>query len=148
MVDFERLKNSSVEFNQTNRHNTLVRADQLDGVSARHNLLKEGPQGPSSGRAIFNLAPGAKRVVFDNVRFQGSGFDTLVSGADAEYLVVHGCSMETGGPPPAQPHRYTFPSPSVPSREQQRQSGKLIGRNEQCPCRSGKKYKHCHGNIT
>ena len=20
-----------------------------------------------------------------------------------------------------------------------------IGRNEQCPCGSGKKYKHCHG---
>ncbi len=24
---------------------------------------------------------------------------------------------------------------------------KKIGRNEKCPCGSGKKYKHCHGNI-
>jgi len=24
---------------------------------------------------------------------------------------------------------------------------KKIGRNEKCPCGSGKKFKHCHGNI-
>ena len=24
---------------------------------------------------------------------------------------------------------------------------KKIGRNEQCPCKSGKKYKHCHGSL-
>ena len=24
-------------------------------------------------------------------------------------------------------------------------SGKKIGRNEKCPCGSGKKYKQCHG---
>jgi preprotein translocase subunit SecA len=23
-----------------------------------------------------------------------------------------------------------------------------IGRNEPCPCGSGKKYKHCHGQIS
>jgi preprotein translocase subunit SecA len=28
-----------------------------------------------------------------------------------------------------------------------RQSQK-IGRNEPCPCGSGKKYKHCHGKLT
>ena len=22
-----------------------------------------------------------------------------------------------------------------------------VGRNEKCPCGSGKKYKHCHGNL-
>ncbi|WP_177342962.1 SEC-C metal-binding domain-containing protein, partial [Pseudomonas sp. EGD-AK9] len=22
-----------------------------------------------------------------------------------------------------------------------------VGRNEPCPCGSGKKYKHCHGQI-
>lgn len=26
------------------------------------------------------------------------------------------------------------------------QSGKKVGRNESCPCGSGKKNKHCHGN--
>jgi preprotein translocase subunit SecA len=26
--------------------------------------------------------------------------------------------------------------------------GPKIGRNEPCPCGSGKKYKHCHGQLT
>ena len=29
----------------------------------------------------------------------------------------------------------------------QESSEKKVGRNEKCPCGSGKKYKHCHGNI-
>jgi preprotein translocase subunit SecA len=29
--------------------------------------------------------------------------------------------------------------------QQQAVSGKKVGRNEKCPCGSGKKYKHCHG---
>ena len=24
---------------------------------------------------------------------------------------------------------------------------KKVGRNDKCPCGSGKKFKHCHGNI-
>jgi len=24
-------------------------------------------------------------------------------------------------------------------------SGKKVGRNDPCPCNSGKKFKHCHG---
>ena len=26
-------------------------------------------------------------------------------------------------------------------------SSKKVGRNEPCPCNSGKKYKHCHGAL-
>ena len=26
-------------------------------------------------------------------------------------------------------------------------SDKKVGRNEKCPCGSGKKFKYCHGNI-
>ena len=26
-------------------------------------------------------------------------------------------------------------------------SGRKVGRNEPCPCGSGKKYKHCHGKL-
>ena len=26
-------------------------------------------------------------------------------------------------------------------------SEKKVGRNEKCPCGSGKKFKYCHGNI-
>ena len=34
---------------------------------------------------------------------------------------------------------------SNPSDAQQPKRAKKIGRNEPCPCGSGKKYKHCHG---
>jgi preprotein translocase subunit SecA len=27
------------------------------------------------------------------------------------------------------------------------QSEKKVGRNEKCPCGSGKKFKYCHGNV-
>jgi preprotein translocase subunit SecA len=26
-------------------------------------------------------------------------------------------------------------------------AGQKVGRNDPCPCGSGKKYKHCHGRI-
>ncbi|MDB5867114.1 MAG: preprotein translocase, SecA subunit, partial [Betaproteobacteria bacterium] len=26
--------------------------------------------------------------------------------------------------------------------------GEKVGRNDPCPCGSGKKYKHCHGKLT
>ena len=30
---------------------------------------------------------------------------------------------------------------------QQNNSEKKVGRNEKCPCGSGKKFKHCHGSV-
>jgi preprotein translocase subunit SecA len=48
---------------------------------------------------------------------------------------------EGGAPPP--------PGPApTPHREPFVRDGRKIGRNEPCPCGSGKKYKHCHGQIT
>ena len=32
-------------------------------------------------------------------------------------------------------------------KEEQKNQEQKIGRNEKCPCGSGKKFKHCHGNI-
>ena len=32
-------------------------------------------------------------------------------------------------------------------KSEEKSEFKKIGRNEKCPCGSGKKYKHCHGNI-
>jgi preprotein translocase subunit SecA len=29
-----------------------------------------------------------------------------------------------------------------------RRHGEKVGRNDPCPCGSGKKYKHCHGKLT
>ena len=32
-------------------------------------------------------------------------------------------------------------------KEIENKSEKKVGRNEKCPCGSGKKFKHCHGNV-
>ena len=43
----------------------------------------------------------------------------------------------------------THPAPEEPPKTQafQRQ-GPKVGRNDPCPCGSGKKYKQCHGKLT
>ena len=32
-------------------------------------------------------------------------------------------------------------------KSEEKNEFKKVGRNEKCPCGSGKKFKHCHGNI-
>jgi hypothetical protein len=39
------------------------------------------------------------------------------------------------------------PAPAVDEPVDDLSSGSKVGRNEVCPCGSGKKYKHCHGRI-
>jgi preprotein translocase subunit SecA len=46
---------------------------------------------------------------------------------------------------PGQQQSYHDPSSGKPVQTMVR-SEKKVGRNELCPCGSGKKYKHCHGN--
>jgi preprotein translocase subunit SecA len=47
-------------------------------------------------------------------------------------------------PPDAQEPRRAMPLPAMPQFERQLPK---VGRNEPCPCGSGKKYKHCHGQL-
>jgi len=49
---------------------------------------------------------------------------------------------EAPAPAPSPMVRAVAPRPSV---RQPVKSAKKVGRNEPCPCGSGKKYKHCHG---
>jgi preprotein translocase subunit SecA len=49
--------------------------------------------------------------------------------------------MGTGGPFAAGPT--SAPEPMAPVVR----DGRKVGRNEPCPCGSGKKYKHCHGQL-
>ena len=147
MIEATRLKNSSVQFNHTNRNSTLVRADELEGVSVIHNKVTDGPQSTPTGRALFQLGPDSKRVVIDRVHFRGSGVDSLVRSADAEHLSVHGCSMEVVVHPSEKPRRTIFLPPSACFQKKQPQRIQHIGRNERCPCGSGKRFKHCHGEL-
>ena len=42
---------------------------------------------------------------------------------------------------------YFYRNPEIEEPQQPVQREEKIGRNEPCPCGSGKKYKHCHGRI-
>jgi preprotein translocase subunit SecA len=62
-----------------------------------------------------------------------------------------------GGPPPGAMPPAGAPQPSpvaagagaqAPGHTPFVRSGRKIGRNEPCPCGSGKKYKHCHGRLS
>jgi preprotein translocase subunit SecA len=62
----------------------------------------------------------------ENIRLQHAEFDSALGGAVEEE------SGEAGPAPKAQPA--TRPTTKV-------------GRNDACPCGSGRKYKHCHGKL-
>src|SRR5262249_685629 len=66
--------------------------------------------------------------------------------AGAETLARHGigAAPAAGGAPARSP----VLRPQGPARNpQDPQSWGKVGRNEPCPCGSGKKYKHCHGRY-
>ncbi|MEM1089586.1 MAG: preprotein translocase subunit SecA [Pseudomonadota bacterium] len=52
-------------------------------------------------------------------------------------------SAAPAGAPPAQAPRQAAPAPV----QQVVREGQKVGRNDPCPCGSGKKYKQCHGRI-
>jgi preprotein translocase subunit SecA len=73
---------------------------------------------PEQIEQVESVAP-----AIENVQYQHAGYEEALAGAGADA-------------PPA-----LKPAPFV------RQIGK-IGRNDPCPCGSGKKYKHCHGKLS
>jgi len=56
---------------------------------------------------------------------------------EAEAATAGADSASSGGQAQAEPEK-----PETVVRE-----GRKIGRNEPCPCGSGKKYKQCHGQL-
>ncbi|MFY9317404.1 MAG: preprotein translocase subunit SecA [Burkholderiales bacterium] len=66
----------------------------------------------------------------ENVRMQHASYEETFEGAAAE----PGAEGEPAAAPARKPQ---------PVRVTQK-----IGRNDPCPCGSGKKYKHCHGKLT
>ena len=42
-------------------------------------------------------------------------------------------------------HDNDYIDPSTPAKQEPVKVGPKIGRNDPCPCGSGKKYKNCHG---
>ncbi len=73
---------------------------------------------PEQVEQVESVAP-----AIENMQYQHAGYEEALAGAGADAA------------PAAKP------APFV------RQMGK-IGRNDPCPCGSGKKYKHCHGKLS
>jgi preprotein translocase subunit SecA len=61
----------------------------------------------------------------ENVRMQHAEFDDPLAGTEED--------------PQAQPK---------PAAQPVVRTSQKIGRNDPCPCGSGKKYKHCHGKLS
>ena len=65
----------------------------------------------------------------ENVRLQHADYEEALAGTAAD----DGKALAAAQPPSSQP--------------MVRQTMK-VGRNEPCPCGSGKKFKHCHGKLS
>ncbi|MDX1375294.1 MAG: preprotein translocase subunit SecA [Burkholderiales bacterium] len=70
-------------------------------------------------RASTELPPADDTQHVENVRLQHADYSDALAAAD------------------------DAAKPRMPARARQK-----VGRNEPCPCGSGKKYKHCHGRLT
>jgi len=73
---------------------------------------------PEQVEQVERVAP-----AIENVQYQHAGYEEALAGAGADA------------------------APASKSAPFVRQMGK-IGRNDPCPCGSGKKYKHCHGKLS
>jgi preprotein translocase subunit SecA len=88
-------------------------------------------------------------IAYDAPPLQAQSFDSLTSPANfMEALTPPAAAM----PPPAQTPVALQPQAQRSAAPEQRvptdpSTWGKVGRNELCPCGSGKKYKHCHGQI-
>jgi len=69
----------------------------------------------------------------------------MQAAATAQQQAATGGTPPTGNAPtPATPNPASLAQRIDPNDQE---TWKNLGRNEQCPCGSGKKYKHCHGKV-
>ncbi len=77
-------------------------------------------------------------------RETGSGQSILSSPGPAL-----GGGIQSDIQPPRRPAPSHYRSPAAPERDPNNpETWGRVGRNETCPCGSGRKYKHCHGAVT
>jgi preprotein translocase subunit SecA len=80
-------------------------------------------------RSASEAPPVDDKLHVENLRLQHASFEEAIDGAPAE--------PAADGEPAAAPARKPQPV----------RAAQKVGRNEPCPCGSGKKYKHCHGKL-
>ena len=79
----------------------------------------------------------AAAPALENVRYQHADFDEALGTVDGE-------EVEEVPDPEVGRMRQVVPPAAV---QQVRRANDKIGRNDPCPCGSGKKYKNCHGKL-
>jgi preprotein translocase subunit SecA len=96
------------------------------------------------------------------VEYQREGFDMFVAMQDSikreAVAYVFNASIQVveeqeerrqaPPPPPTQLSSAVTEAEASAAQQSQRPAGKKVGRNQPCPCGSGKKYKLCHGAAT
>ena len=101
---------------------TLVETVKLETTRILMHLRLQTPEQVEQAEALERLAP-----ALENVQFQHPSFEEALVGAEAEAAEADGETL-------------VKPAPFVRAMDK-------VGRNEPCPCGSGKKYKHCHGKL-
>ena len=83
-----------------------------------------------------------ERQMARRLQLQHAAPQSVISG-DAAPVGPEAAAAAAGGPPPAG----AFGGAAASAAEPVVRDGRKVGRNEPCPCGSGKKYKHCHGAL-
>jgi len=76
---------------------------------------------------------------------------SLLAAEEQQTAVAAGVRASTAGVSPARAGARAAPPPPAPLPETAGtfvRGERKVGRNEPCPCGSGKKYKHCHGALS
>ena len=84
-------------------------------------------------RSAEELQAVEEREALTNVQYQHADFDAAAAAADAPAAAA-AASAEL--------------EPQTPQLQPFVRSGQKVGRNDPCPCGSGKKYKVCHGRLS
>jgi preprotein translocase subunit SecA len=79
-----------------------------------------------------------RRRAAEALRFQHAQASALAAGEQPP----------PGQAPQGQPNQAAAPPPQPARPETFKRDGRKVGRNEPCPCGSGKKYKQCHGKLS
>ncbi|HEY7531098.1 MAG TPA: preprotein translocase subunit SecA [Gemmatimonadota bacterium] len=104
--------------------------------------IVEGPAPTDGGRAAAAVRRAPVQVATAGVSPFGPPGEQILSGPDSRAAALGaGASRAAGGAAAASP----FGGAPAPGPKRPVSVEKAPGRNDPCPCGSGKKYKHCHG---
>jgi len=80
-------------------------------------------------RSQEDVAAVEEAPAVSNVRYQHADYEEALAATGPESEPAAAAAVAAAAPPPFV------------------RSGEKVGRNDPCPCGSGKKYKHCHGRL-